>query len=89
MIIVENAEACTGCLICEMACSFHHIGKFSRNQSSIKVHKSIYNQEERPQITIFYENMKGNTVCDLCNDEETPLCIQFCPESVFRLEKQA
>jgi len=88
VLIVENTDACTGCLICEMACSFHHTGQFSRNQSSIKVHKSISSQGERPQITIFYENINGNNVCDLCNDEETPLCIQFCPENMFRLEKR-
>ena len=33
MIIVENPEACTGCLICEMVCSFHHVRKFSRSQT--------------------------------------------------------
>ena len=88
MIVVKNAEACTGCQICEMACSIHHTGKFSRNQSSIKVRKSIFEQGEGPQITIFYEKTKGNIACDLCNDEESPLCIQFCPENVFRLEKQ-
>ena len=87
MIVVENAEACTGCLICEMACSLHHIGKFSRNHSSIKVQKPIYHQKEGPLIIILLEDVNGNPVCDLCDREETPLCIQFCPEEVLRLDK--
>lgn len=87
MIMVENLEACTGCLICEMACSFHHIHKYSRSHSSIKVNKSIFNPKKGAQITIFYDKAKWNFVCDLCSNEESPLCIHFCPENVFRLER--
>jgi len=87
MIIVENREACTGCLICEMVCSFHHIRRFSRSPSSIKVNKSIFDLRRGPQITIFYEETETNRACDLCNGEEDPLCIRFCPEHIFKLEK--
>ena len=86
MIKVENPGACTGCLICEMACSFHHIRKFSRSQSSIRVNKSIFAPEKGPQITILYKKVDRNLACDLCNQEENPLCIRFCPEGVLRLE---
>lgn len=87
MIMVENLEACTGCLICEMACSFHHIRQYSRSQSSVKVNKSIFNPEKRPQITIFYEKERSNPVCDLCHGEDSPLCIQLCPENVLVLKR--
>lgn len=88
MILVENAEACTGCLICEMACSFHHIRKYSRSYSSIKINKSsIFNLEKRAEIIIYYKNDKGDPVCDLCKGEDSPLCIRFCPEDVFKAKR--
>ena len=87
MIIIANPNACTGCLICEMVCSFHHIGKYSIAQSSIKVNKSILNSKQNPKITIFYEEDKWSPVCDICNLEDSPLCIRFCPENVLKLEK--
>lgn len=87
MIIAEKPEACTGCLICEMACSFHHTRQYSRSQSSIRVNKSMFEPEKKPQITIFYEKEKSNRVCDLCRGEDSPLCIRMCPESVLVLER--
>lgn len=87
MIIVTNPKACTGCLICELACSFHHIGKYSKSHSSIKVIKCIFNPERDPKITISYEKEEGTPVCDLCKKEELPLCIKFCPEDVFKFEE--
>jgi len=87
MIIVKNPEACTGCLLCEMVCSFHHIRRYSRSHSSIRVKKSIYRPEKGPQINIFYEKEERNPVCDLCVEEDFALCIRFCPENVLGLER--
>lgn len=87
MIVVENPGACTACLLCEMACSFHHIRKYSRHHSSIRVNKSISSPEKGPQITIFYDKEKWNPVCNLCTAEDSPLCIRFCPENVLGLEE--
>lgn len=86
MIKVENPEACTGCLICEMICSFHHIRKFSRSHSSIKVNKSIFNLDRRAQITIYNSEEDPNRACDLCNTEDSPLCVRYCPEDVLKSE---
>jgi Fe-S-cluster-containing hydrogenase component 2 len=88
MIIVENLLACTGCLICEMVCSFHHICSYSRSQSSIKVDKSIFNKVKESRITISYKKERWDPVCDLCDGEEFPLCIRFCPENVFKFERR-
>jgi len=81
MIIVENPNACTGCSICEMACSFHHFRKYSKNKSSIKVNKSIFNKGAL--INIVYKK-QGRPGCDFCKGEKSPLCILFCPENVLQ-----
>lgn len=87
MIKVKNQQACTGCLICEMACSFHHSGAFSRGQSSIRVNKCIFNAGKKAQINIFYEKDNSNPICDLCKNEDHPLCISFCPQKVYKLAR--
>ena len=87
MVIVNNPDVCTGCLICEMACSFHHIRKYSRVHSSIRVNKSVFNPEKGAQIAIFCNEQDGNPICDLCDEEDSPFCIRFCPENVLSLKK--
>lgn len=84
MIYILNSKNCTGCLICELVCSFHHSHQFSRN-SSIKVKKSLLDSEKGVETLI---NFDGNQACDNCVDEETPLCVQFCPEKVLRKERE-
>lgn len=37
--IVVDAERCTGCRLCELACSLHHEGRFSPELSKIRVLK--------------------------------------------------
>jgi len=88
MIIVKHPKACTGCLICEMACSFHHVRKYSRSHSSIRVKKSIFHPEKEPEITISYEKEGWGPICDHCDKEDSPLCTRFCPEGVLRIERR-
>ena len=83
MISIKNPEACTGCLICEMACSFHHFRIFSRSQSSIRVNKSISNPEKVPQIFISYGGSERTPACDHCDNEDNQLCIEFCPQHII------
>jgi Fe-S-cluster-containing hydrogenase component 2 len=87
MIQVKNPGSCTGCLICEMVCSFHHVRQFSRTKTSIKVKKSIFNQEEKTHITISSNKQEENPLCDLCIHEGSPLCVKFCPENVLKFER--
>jgi Fe-S-cluster-containing dehydrogenase component len=35
-MLVVDPDRCIGCGLCEMACSFHHTGEFSRTRSRIK-----------------------------------------------------
>ena len=86
MIVVHNKEACTGCLICELTCSFHHTREFSRTHSSIKVKKSIFDGEKGAEIIIYSEDNGFVSVCDSCKGEDSPLCIRLCPENVFKLK---
>ena len=89
MIIIGSPENCTGCLICEMVCSFHHTHKFSRSNSSIHVNKGISILEKRAEIKIFCEPDKGKLVCDVCIGEEAALCVSFCPENLIKLERES
>jgi len=66
-----NQERCTGCQACVLACSYHHSNVFSlTNKSSIEIFRNNQNGE----ININYNQAS----CDMCPDEEVPLCIQFC-----------
>jgi Fe-S-cluster-containing hydrogenase component 2 len=86
MVIVKKIDACTGCLICELACSFHHTRKYSRRHSSIKVKKLIFATEGKAEITLSHGKDCWDPVCDLCKGENGPSCILNCPEDVLRLE---
>lgn len=71
-----NLERCTGCRSCELACSFHRIKSFNPAQSCIQVSR---------------DNGTGlmsailDTRCDLCEDEEEPLCVRFCAPNALNL----
>jgi len=86
MITISHPEVCTGCLICELACSFHHTRAYSRSHSSVKIDKSIFNPERGARIGIFHANRDTHPACDLCEGEDLPLCVHFCPEEVFTVE---
>jgi Fe-S-cluster-containing hydrogenase component 2 len=89
MIAIRNPENCTGCLLCEMVCSFHHTHKFSRSNTSIHVNKDVSSLEMKAEIEIFYEPGKGKPCCDACFGEEVALCLSFCPENLFKLERES
>ena len=89
MITIGHPENCTGCLICEMVCSFHHTHKFSRSNSSIHVNKDISSLGERAEIEISYDPEKGRPCCDACLGEEAALCLSFCPENLIELERES
>jgi len=87
MIVINHPQSCTGCLICELACSFHHTSKYSKSHSSIKIDKSIFNPKQGTMITIYETQQGTHPACDYCEDEDVPpLCVRLCPEEVFSLE---
>ncbi len=88
MIKVRRPETCVGCLICEMACSFHHTRTFSRSRSSITVNKDISLAGKAAQIAICNEKGNCSPVCDLCEGEDSQLCISLCPQNIYKLERK-
>ena len=64
-----NLIKCTGCRSCELACSFHKSKSFNPAQSSIKVLR-----DKVSGLT----SVVLDDQCDLCADEDKPLCIYFC-----------
>jgi Fe-S-cluster-containing hydrogenase component 2 len=78
--IVVSASLCTGCRTCELACSLHHSGSMSPELSSVQIHRS----NRTAAIT-----WRVLPTCDLCANEEQPLCEKYCGGSAIRIEKPA
>ena len=68
--IERNPALCYGCKNCQLVCSLHLTGSFWPERSSIQV--SRYPQTGVVQWTI-------DESCDLCREEEEPLCVRCCP----------
>ncbi|MEO0199238.1 MAG: 4Fe-4S dicluster domain-containing protein [candidate division WOR-3 bacterium] len=70
-VLSVNVEKCTGCKLCEMACSYGHFKVFSSGKSAVRIvrGKNFY---------MFYPN-----VCLQCQDA---FCVRACPTSALSLE---
>ena len=62
--IEKKPEDCSGCLACELACSFRHTGCFDFNKSRIR----IIHDEEFSKIEIHQ--------CVQCDEKS---CVNACP----------
>ena len=68
-----NSSSCTGCQLCQLACSARHEGRFDPYRSRIRV-----SSEYGPQGL----EVSGR-VCDLCGGD--PRCVQICPTAAITL----
>ena len=66
-----NADKCTGCLQCEMACSYEHYGVFNTSKSRIKV---------------FEFHKTGKKVPYTCTQCDEAWCLQACPVDAIRVD---
>jgi Fe-S-cluster-containing dehydrogenase component len=70
--LIIDHERCTGCRICELACSMHDV---------------VDGQPRRPRITAVTWELEGWGVPVPCQHCEEPPCMAVCPkEAVFREE---
>ena len=69
-------ERCTGCRVCELVCSYHFTGAFGRKAGAIEVSRDEPKAEFVPIIR--KKPKKLQRACDLCEGEETPLCVKYC-----------
>ena len=72
--IAVHAEACHGCLTCELRCSLRATGAFNPAKARIHVTRSLEGYEYRHS---FAEE------CDGCRGEY--LCVHWCPYGALRL----
>lgn len=69
-VLIFNADRCTGCRVCEMACSMAKQGEYNPKRSYIKILK---NQEMDVNIAAL------DLQCDGCND-----CVAWCISEALR-----
>lgn len=76
--MIFDMPSCGGCRTCEMACSFRHRGEFIPAVSSLKI---IDKGEELGFYVLLLEESNNRGIaCDLCQELEVPLCVQYCRE---------
>ena len=75
MAIITETESCTGCRSCELACSFHHRGVFSRNIGSIQVKR--HEKDGAFTILLYHQPENGRFACDCEQGKE--FCMAYCP----------
>ena len=96
-----DRDKCTGCLICEFACSAAKEGRFDLELSRIRVLQATPTLMDvvacrfcrnTPCIKAcpfgaiaFDESTKTVVMCDLCFDQAQPQCIEFCPQKALSL----
>ena len=77
MPLTVDPDLCTGCRSCEIMCSFHHSGGMGTGASSIAISRSNHTAEIGWRI---------DSTCDLCAQEQQPLCVKYCQLGAVRIE---
>ena len=76
--LATNAALCTACRACVIACHFHHTRLFGTTESSIHITFDADTADLVLQI---------DDTCDLCADEDQPLCVQVCVPAAITLRE--
>lgn len=75
--MVIATDLCTACRACELACHFHHSGRFGTSRNSIHV----FFNADTGDVAIDFDD-----TCDACLGEMEPLCIHFCAPGALVFE---
>lgn len=76
--IIIKPEKCTVCRSCELACSYHFKKEFNPKKSQIRI---LFD----PKSAVLKINQKDG--CDLCKDENSPLCVKYCVRGALQAER--
>ena len=71
--IILNAEECTGCRVCELACSITKQGEFNPKKSYIRV---LANKDFGVYLPVL------KTECDFCGK-----CVELCPGQALKISE--
>jgi Fe-S-cluster-containing dehydrogenase component len=74
-----QADLCSACRSCEVACHYHHTGRFGATLSSVHV---------RGDGTGSHLDITFDDSCDLCAGEERPRCADFCEPGAIQLQAE-
>lgn len=72
--IKTNFDRCTGCSICQLVCSMHHLGGYNPHRAFLKIKHQRENLYHFP------------TVCNQC---ENAYCANVCPVGAIRRNPQS
>lgn len=78
---VIDPALCTGCMACELACSFHHLTSYAPARSSIEVIRNEKTGEAK--ITVYSSNQNDHIACDSCKNEKEKMCVKYCVRRVI------
>lgn len=77
--MIFEMPSCGGCKTCEMACAYKHCGEFKPEISSIQI---LEKENELGYLVLIIEDaVNERKACDNCNEQEVPMCVQFCEKS--------
>jgi len=79
MKFVYKMFSCGGCRTCEMACSYREHKTFSFDDSCIRILEA--DQGNGYSVSFMHPEGYEDNPCLVCiNEQNEPLCIQFCNE---------
>jgi Fe-S-cluster-containing dehydrogenase component len=77
--ILAQAQACTACMACELACGFRWSKKMDPSRSTIRVRR------DDATGLVDIRVLEG---CDACIGVETPFCVAVCAPHVLSLGRK-